>query len=60
MAMMGTSLRAYRRIPELVGFQWWAGGAYDKRVSWRDWQAANYQPRHIRERQPHVMEAVIA
>ncbi len=40
----------YRRTPELVGFQRWVLGAYDKRVQWRDWQAANYQPRQLRMR----------
>jgi hypothetical protein len=38
----------YRRTPELVGFQRWVIGAYDKRVSWEDWRAANYQPRQLR------------
>ena len=38
----------YRRTPELVGFQRWVVGAYDKRVRWEDWQAANYQPRQLR------------
>jgi hypothetical protein len=38
----------YRRTSELVGFQRWVVGAYDKRVSWEDWRAANYQPRQLR------------
>jgi hypothetical protein len=50
----------YRRTPEAVGFQWWVVGAYDKRVPWEEWQTANYQPRQLRERQTHPMEAVIA
>lgn len=36
------------RTRELVGFQRWVVGAYDKRVSWADWEAANYQPRQLR------------
>jgi hypothetical protein len=35
------------RTPELVGFQRWVIGAYDKRVSWADWQAAKYEPRNL-------------
>ena len=38
----------YRRTPELVGFQRWVVGAYDKRVNWADWEKANYEPRQIR------------
>lgn len=38
----------YRRTPELVGFQRWVLGAYDKRVGWEEWRAANYQPRQLR------------
>lgn len=40
---------AYRRTRELVGLQRWVIGAYDKRVSWDDWQAAEYQPRRLRQ-----------
>jgi hypothetical protein len=32
------------RTPELIGFQRWIIGAYDKRVSWSDWKAAKFQP----------------
>ncbi len=42
----------YHRTPELVGFQRWVVGAYDKRVSWEDWRAANYQPRQLRPNAP--------
>jgi hypothetical protein len=38
----------FRRTPELVGFQRWVVGAYDKRVPWEYWRAANYQPRQLR------------
>jgi hypothetical protein len=38
----------YVRTPELVGFQRWVVGAYDKRVSWEDWSRANCEPRRIR------------
>jgi hypothetical protein len=35
------------RTKELVGFQRWVIGAYDKRVSWQDWEAADYRPEKI-------------
>jgi hypothetical protein len=35
------------RTKELVGFQRWVIGAYDKRVSWSDFVAADYEPRHL-------------
>jgi len=35
------------RTPELVGFQRWVIGAYDKRVTWKDWVAAKYQPTNL-------------
>jgi len=36
------------RTPELVGFQRWVIGAYDKRVSWQEWAAAGYRPEKLR------------
>jgi len=35
------------RTPELVGFQRWVVGAYDKRVPWADWQRAGYRPERL-------------
>jgi hypothetical protein len=35
------------RTRELVGFQRWVVGAYDKRVSWDAWVAAKYQPANL-------------
>jgi len=37
----------YVRTPELVGFQRWVIGAYDKRISWQRWKAARYQPNNL-------------
>jgi hypothetical protein len=37
----------FTRTPELTGFQRWVVGAYDKRISWSDFRAANYQPRNL-------------
>ena len=34
----------YVRTDELRGFQRWIVGAYDKRIPWTDWKAANYRP----------------
>lgn len=39
----------YVRTPELVGFQRWIIGAYDKRISWDDWKANNYRPENLKE-----------
>ena len=38
----------FERTPELVGFQRWVIGAYDKRVPWKDWSGARYEPRNLR------------
>lgn len=37
----------FERSRELVGFQRWVIGAYDKRIPWADWQAAKYQPMNL-------------
>ncbi|MCC6363130.1 MAG: radical SAM protein [Bryobacterales bacterium] len=37
----------YVRTLELVGFQRWVVGAYDKRVPWRDWSASAFEPRKL-------------
>lgn len=34
----------FTRTPELVGFQRWVIGAYDKRFSWEAWSDAGYRP----------------
>ena len=39
---------AYTRTLELVGFQRWVIGAYDKRVKWSDFAAADYEPRRLK------------
>ncbi len=38
----------FRRTRELVGFQRWVVGAYDKRVPWEYWRRAEYEPRRLR------------
>lgn len=35
------------RTPELVGFQRWVIGAYDKRIPWTDWSNAGYRPENL-------------
>jgi hypothetical protein len=37
----------FTRDRHLVGFQRWAVGAYDKRIPWADWVAADYNPRRL-------------
>jgi hypothetical protein len=37
----------YVRSKELVGFQRWVIGAYDKRVAWAEWKSAGYEPRNL-------------
>lgn len=42
----------YERTPELMGFQRWVIGAYDRAehknfVPWEKWAAANYEPRNL-------------
>ncbi len=37
----------YVRTPELVGFQRWVVGAYDKRFTWDQWSKANYRPENL-------------
>lgn len=39
----------YVRTKELVGFQRWVVGAYDKHFSWADWEAADYRPEKLGE-----------
>jgi hypothetical protein len=37
----------YIRTPEIVGFQRWVVGAYDKGIPWEQWVAAKYQPANL-------------
>lgn len=39
----------YVRTKELIGFQRWVVGAYDKRIFWDDWKLAGYRPEHLGE-----------
>ena len=38
----------YRRDADLVGFQRWALGGYDRGVSWNQWEEAGYRPERLR------------
>lgn len=38
----------YRRTRELVGFQRWVIGGYDRTVPWAEWEAARYQPERLK------------
>lgn len=35
------------RTRELIGYQRWIIGAYDKTISWDDWAAARFEPRNL-------------
>lgn len=37
----------FARAAELVGFQRWVIGAYDKRIAWADWERAKYRPEKL-------------
>lgn len=37
----------YTRTQELIGFQRWVIGAYDKRFTWDQWKGANYRPENL-------------
>lgn len=37
----------YTRTPELVGFQRWVIGAYDKRITWKEWNSAKFRPENL-------------
>jgi len=37
----------YERTRELVGFQRWIVGAYDKRIPWDEWKKAKYKPERL-------------
>jgi hypothetical protein len=37
----------YVRTPELLGFQRWVIGAYDKRIPWAEWSGARFEPRNL-------------
>ena len=39
----------YTRTPELVGFQRWVVGHYDRRIPWQDWKANNYRPEGVKK-----------
>lgn len=40
------------RTKELVGFQRWVIGAYDKRIEWGEWEAAGYRPEKLSASSP--------
>ena len=38
----------FTRTPELIGFQRWCIGGYDKQIGWAEWANADYQPTKLR------------
>jgi hypothetical protein len=46
----------YARTRELLGFQRWIVGAYDKRVAWDKWERAGYEPRRLGDGRPELFD----
>ena len=46
----------YERSTEMIGFQRWVIGGYDRSVSWTDWEKARYRPRNLRLHEPDRQE----
>ncbi len=44
------------RTQELVGYQRWIIGAYDKTIPWAEWRAARYEPRNLVRADQLVLE----
>jgi len=44
----------YVRTRELIGFQRWVIGAYDKTIPWTDWTRAGHEPRRLAAGQPSL------
>lgn len=40
----------FERTPELINFQRWVVGAYDKQIPWDEWCSARGQPRNLQRR----------
>jgi hypothetical protein len=40
----------FERTPELLGFQRWVIGGYDKSIPWTEWSRAHWQPRQLERR----------
>ena len=40
----------YKRDRELVGYQRWVVGAYDKGIPWEEWRRAGYRPERLERR----------
>ncbi len=45
----------YVRTPEMLGFQRWVIGAYDKGIPWKEWEEARFNPRKLTRRGPGVL-----
>lgn len=44
------------RTPELIGFQRWVIGAYDKAIPWEEWSAARWRPERLQRTKPEQSE----
>jgi hypothetical protein len=45
----------YTRTSELIAFQRWVLGAYDKSIAWRAWMGARGQPRNLGTRAQRLL-----
>jgi hypothetical protein len=50
----------YVRTPELVAFQRWVIGSYDKAIPWSTWMAARAEPRRLHVRKTSQLHLAIA
>jgi hypothetical protein len=49
----------FRRTPELLGFQRWVIGGYDKSIPWAEWSAAHCSPRKLTRRDKQIRLPVL-
>ena len=42
----------YERTPELIAFQRWVVGGYDRTIPWDEWRHARYQPTNLDRNRP--------
>ena len=43
----------FERTRELVGFQRWVIGGYDRTIGWEEWTKAQYRPTRLRRLPDH-------
>lgn len=48
----------FKRTSDLIGFQRWCIGSYDKRVPWHEFEKARYQPRNLERTERGIVAKV--